>query len=184
MFDLNKKDSPGKQPAAREPAYGGDNAGSGAVAAVTSAKRGQAVIGPSIQIDGELRGGEDLLIEGRVTGTVELKDNALTIGAQGRVKADIHARAVYVDGNLEGDIYGSERVSIRKSAQMRGNVNAPSVSLEDGAKFKGSIEMGSAAEPAHAGNGATKPATAPVSEKGTRPNLSSSAAAGKTGSAA
>lgn len=182
MFDLNKKDSPDKQQAAREPAYGGGG-DTGTASAATVGKRGQAVIGPSIQIDGELRGGEDLLIEGHVTGTVELKNHALTIGAQGKVKADIHARAVYVEGTLEGDVYGSERVSIRKSAQMRGNVNAPSVSLEDGAKFKGSIEMGGSAETAHAGNGAAKPAASSGLDKSAKPNPAAGASK-TTGSAA
>lgn len=178
MFDLNKKDSPDKQQA-REPAYGGGgDTGPGGASAAAVGKRGQAVIGPSIQIDGELRGGEDLLIEGQVTGTVELKNHALTIGSQGKVKADIHARAVYVEGTLEGDVYGSERVSIRKSAQMRGNVNAPSVSLEDGARFKGSIEMGSVGDAAHVGNGASKPAASSMADKNGKP--SPSAGASKT----
>ncbi|HEY8521905.1 MAG TPA: polymer-forming cytoskeletal protein [Gammaproteobacteria bacterium] len=103
--------------------------------------REAAVIGPSIHIDGDLRGEEDLLIEGEVNGTVELKHNILTIGPQGKVRADVYARAVYVEGYVEGDLYGAERVGIRKSAQVRGNITSPSVSLEDGAKFKGSIEM-------------------------------------------
>jgi cytoskeletal protein CcmA (bactofilin family) len=107
-----------------------------------SANRGEgAVIGPSIHIDGDVRGEEDLLIEGEVNGTVQLKNNSLTIGPQGKVRADVYAHTVSVDGYLEGDIYGSERVHIRKSAQIRGNVTSPRVSLEDGAKFKGSIEM-------------------------------------------
>jgi cytoskeletal protein CcmA (bactofilin family) len=102
---------------------------------------GHAVIGASIHIDGDVRGEEDLLIEGEVNGTVQLKNNSLTIGPQGKVRADVYAHSVYVDGYLEGDLYGSERVHIRKSAQVRGNVTSPRVSLEDGAKFKGSIEM-------------------------------------------
>jgi cytoskeletal protein CcmA (bactofilin family) len=100
-----------------------------------------AVIGPSIHIDGDLRGEEDLLIEGEVNGTVQLKNNSLTIGPQGKIRADVYAHSIYVDGFMEGDLFGSERVHIRKSAQVRGNVTSPRVSLEDGAKFKGSIEM-------------------------------------------
>jgi cytoskeletal protein CcmA (bactofilin family) len=182
MFDLNKKDA--DRQAAREPAYGSGDSGHGGAAAAsgTSAKRGQAVIGPSILIDGELRGGEDLLIEGQVNGTVELKDNAVTIGAQGRVKANIHARAIYVEGSLDGDAFGSERVSIRKSAQMRGNVSAPTVSLEDGARFKGSIEMGTAGEAAQSTRDAVKPAPAATADRPAKPN--GPAPAGKTGSVA
>jgi cytoskeletal protein CcmA (bactofilin family) len=103
--------------------------------------REAAVIGPSIHIDGDVRGEEDLLIEGEVSGTVQLKNNSLTIGPQGKVRADVYAHSIYVDGYLEGDLFGSERVHIRKSAQVKGNVTSPRVSVEDGAKFKGAIEM-------------------------------------------
>jgi cytoskeletal protein CcmA (bactofilin family) len=99
------------------------------------------VIGASIHIDGDVRGEEDLLIEGEVSGTVQLKNNSLTIGPQGKVRADVYAHSIYVDGYLEGDLYGSERVNVRKSATVRGNITSPRVSLEDGAKFKGAIEM-------------------------------------------
>src|SRR5690554_5421262 len=143
MFDIGKKGTDKSQDAAR------DAQRSSAAAQPEPAKRPAAqggsreaaVIGPSIHIDGDLRGEEDLLIEGEVNGTVELKSNVLTIGPQGKVRADVYARAVYVEGFVEGDLYGAERVGIRKSAQVRGNITSPSVSLEDGARFKGSIEM-------------------------------------------
>lgn len=106
-----------------------------------SDRRDVAVIGRSIRINGDLQGDEDLCIEGDVTGTVELKNNTLTIGAEGKIRADVYAKSVTVDGLVEGDLYGSERVNIRKNAQVRGNITAPRVSLEDGARFKGSIEM-------------------------------------------
>ncbi len=119
------------------------------------------MIGASIHIDGDVRGEEDLLIEGEVNGTVQLKNNSLTIGPQGKVRADVYAHSVYVDGYLEGDLYGSERVHIRKSAQVRGNVTSPRVSLEDGAKFKGSIEMDpQAVQASSASRAAQKPAVA------------------------
>ena len=104
-----------------------------------------AVIGPSIHIDGNLRGEEDLIIEGEVNGTVELKSNGLTIGRHGKVKADVYAHTLRVEGSVEGNLYASEVVAIRNSAQVKGNVVAPRVNLEDGAKFKGSIEMDSQA---------------------------------------
>ena len=103
--------------------------------------RDAAVIGPSIHIDGDVRGEEDLLIEGEVSGTVNLKNNSLTIGPNGKVHADVYAHSIYVDGLCEGDLFGSERVNVRKSATVRGNITSPRVSLEDGAKFKGAIEM-------------------------------------------
>ncbi len=100
-----------------------------------------AVIGPSIEIDGTLRGDEDLVIEGRVKGAVELKKHSVTIGEQGNVQADIHAHTIYVDGSMDGNLVASERVVIRQSARIKGSVVSPRVSLEDGARFNGSIDM-------------------------------------------
>ncbi len=100
-----------------------------------------AVIGPSIQIEGQLRGAEDLTIEGQVKGTVELKNNSVTIGASGKVEADVHAHTIYVEGNMNGNLVASERVVIRKAAQIQGNITAPRISLEDGARFNGTIDM-------------------------------------------
>lgn len=100
-----------------------------------------AVIGPSIQIDGTLKGDEDLLIQGKVDGTIELKKNSVTVGESGEVKADIYAHTIVVEGQTEGKIVGSERVVMRKTAQIRGTVIAPRVMLEDGATFNGTIDM-------------------------------------------
>ncbi|MFP5504854.1 MAG: polymer-forming cytoskeletal protein [Gammaproteobacteria bacterium] len=110
-------------------------------AARTAAAHGPAVIGPSIRIHGELTGEEDLVIEGQVDGTIHLEKHNLTIGGNGRVKANIQANGVIVEGQLEGDIAGTEKVIIRRTGNMRGNIVAPRVTLEDGAMFKGSIEM-------------------------------------------
>ncbi|MDH3647737.1 MAG: polymer-forming cytoskeletal protein [Gammaproteobacteria bacterium] len=104
-----------------------------------------AVIGRSIRIDGDLRGEEDLRIEGDVNGTIQLRNNTLTIGSEGKISANVYAKSVTVDGSMQGDVFGSECVSVRKNAQVNGNITAPRVSLEDGAKFKGSIEMDPAA---------------------------------------
>jgi cytoskeletal protein CcmA (bactofilin family) len=127
------------------------------------------MIGASIHIDGDLRGEEDLLIEGEVNGTVQLKNNSLTIGPQGKVRADVYAQSIIVDGYMEGDLFGSERVAIRKNAQVRGNVTSPRVSLEDGAKFKGSIEMDPQAVQGAAGRNAPKPAAPPPQGNAPRP---------------
>ena len=104
-----------------------------------------AVIGQSIQINGDLRGNEDLRIEGDVSGTVELKNSNLTIGKEGKVRADVYAKSVAVDGTIEGDLYATERVTVHINAQVRGNITAPRVGIEEGARFKGSIEMDPAA---------------------------------------
>lgn len=102
---------------------------------------GTAMIGPSINVDGKLRGDEDLVIEGKVKGTVELKNNSVTIGSQGEVQADVYAHSIYVDGQMDGNLVASEQVVIRKSARVKGSIAAPRVSLEDGAQFNGSIDM-------------------------------------------
>ena len=127
--------SPVSTPAA-EPARPAASSTSSATRARTTA-----VIGPSIQIEGTLRGQEDVFVEGEVTGTIQLQSNTLTVGTSGKIKADVYAHTVFVEGSMEGDLFGSEQVIIRKSAKVRGNITAPRVTLEDGAAFKGSIEM-------------------------------------------
>jgi len=100
-----------------------------------------AVIGQSIQINGDVRGNEDLRIEGDVSGTIELRNSHLTIGKQGKVKADVYAKSIAVDGVIEGDLYATEKVVIHVNAKVKGNIIAPVVGLDEGASFKGSIEM-------------------------------------------
>lgn len=128
-----------------------------------------AVIGRSIKINGDLRGDEDLRIEGDVSGTVELKNSNLTIGKEGKVRADVYAKSIAVDGTTEGDLFASERVSIHINAQVRGNITAPRVGIEEGARFKGSIEMDPAAVEKALGKvnmqGAAKPHAADKSSK-------------------
>lgn len=102
---------------------------------------GCAVIGRSIQINGDVRGDEDLRIEGDISGTVQLKNSNLTIGKEGKVRADVYAKSITVHGTTEGDLYATERVNVHIDAHVRGNITAPKVGIEEGAKFKGSIEM-------------------------------------------
>lgn len=101
----------------------------------------QAVLGPSIAINGNVSGEEDLLIEGRVDGEISFKQHSVTIGSNGRIKADVHCRNVFVEGTVEGNLYGQERVVVRSSGRVQGNAVAPRVVLEDGANFRGSIDM-------------------------------------------
>src|SRR5688572_10340031 len=140
MFEIGKKGAPEAGPRP-ESSPARTESSPPRSSSSTAVSRDAAVIGPSIHIDGDVRGEEDLLIEGEVSGTVQLKSNSLTIGPQGKVRADVYAHSIYVDGYVEGDLFGSERVHIRKSAQVKGNVTSPRVSVEDGAKFKGAIEM-------------------------------------------
>jgi cytoskeletal protein CcmA (bactofilin family) len=99
------------------------------------------MIGPSIKIKGEVSGDEDLLIQGQVEGTISLKDHEVVVGESGQVSADIHAKTIKIDGKVNGDISGTENVVISKLGNVRGNISAPRVLLEDGAMFKGSIDM-------------------------------------------
>jgi cytoskeletal protein CcmA (bactofilin family) len=112
---------------------------------VTGSGGDAAVIGRSIQIIGDLRGDEDLRIEGDVSGTVELKNSALTIGQEGKIKAGVYARSIVVDGETKGDLYATESVAVHANARVQGNIIAPRVSIVEGAHFKGSIEMDPAA---------------------------------------
>lgn len=139
MFEIGKKGTPDAGPRPESSPARMESSPPRSSSAPTG--REAAVIGPSIHIDGDVRGEEDLLIEGEVGGTVQLKNNSLTIGPNGKVRADVYAHSIYVDGYVEGDLFGAERVHIRKSAQVKGNVTSPRVSVEDGAKFKGAIEM-------------------------------------------
>ena len=123
-----------------------------------------AVIGRSIQINGDLRGDEDLRIEGDVSGTVELKNSALTIGKEGKVKADVYAKSIAVDGETKGDLYATERVSVHVNARVQGNIIAPTVSIEEGAHFKGSIEMDPAAVEKALGKTASSSVDKPVTK--------------------
>lgn len=100
-----------------------------------------AVIGAKIQFKGELVGEEDLLIQGQVEGKIDLKGNHLIIGQQGVVKANVLANTIVIEGRVEGDVFGEDLVSIKSTSNVKGNIVANRVTLDDGAKFKGSIDM-------------------------------------------
>jgi len=99
------------------------------------------MIGPGIRIKGEVTGEEDLVVQGAVEGTIRLRGNQLIVGESGQVHADIQAKTVKIDGEVSGDIVATENVVISKLGNVQGNIVAPRVSLEDGAVFKGSIDM-------------------------------------------
>jgi cytoskeletal protein CcmA (bactofilin family) len=98
-------------------------------------------IGKSVIIKGDLSGSEDLTIEGQVEGKIELRQNILTIGPNGKIKAAIFAKAVVVQGEVQGDITASERVDIRDAGSVDGDLSAPRIAIADGAHFRGSIDM-------------------------------------------
>ncbi len=101
----------------------------------------RATIGPSIFIKGDLTGEEDLVIEGRVEGKVDLKQNNVTVGRNGRVRADVFGRVVMIEGEVDGNVFAQEQAIVRQSGAVRGNITSPRVVLEDGSRFKGSIDM-------------------------------------------
>ena len=98
-------------------------------------------IGKSVVIKGELSGSEDLTIEGHVEGKIELKDNVLTIGPNGRIKAAVFAKAVIVLGEVHGNIAASEKVDIRDGGSVDGDIVSPKVAIAEGAHFRGSVDM-------------------------------------------
>ena len=98
-------------------------------------------IGKSVFIKGELNGSEDLTIEGQVEGKIELRQNVLTIGPNGRIKAQVFAKSVVVLGEVAGNVTASEKVDIRDNGSVDGDIAAPRVAIAEGAHFRGSIDM-------------------------------------------
>jgi cytoskeletal protein CcmA (bactofilin family) len=92
-------------------------------------------------IKGELSGSEDLTIEGHVEGRIDLKDNVLTIGPNGKIKAEVFAKSVVVLGEVTGNVTASEKVDIRDAGSVDGDLVSPRVALADGAHFRGSVDM-------------------------------------------
>ncbi len=102
---------------------------------------GMAHIGKSVLIKGELSGNEDLYVDGEIEGTVELKDHNLTVGPNGRVKANLHAKEITVLGKVQGNVRASDKLEIRKSGSLVGDIITARITIEDGAYFKGSIDI-------------------------------------------
>src|SRR6266853_5586676 len=98
-------------------------------------------IGKSVVIKGELNGSEDLTIEGHVEGTIQLKDHVLTIGPNGKIKAQVFAKAVIVLGEVNGNVTATEKVDIRDGGSVDGDIISPRVAIAEGAHFRGSVDM-------------------------------------------
>jgi len=129
--------------------------------------RKPATIGSSIVIHGDVTGEEDLIVDGAIEGTVNFKDNNLVVSENGRVTANINARIIRVDGQVNGELYGSEQVIISPSGKVKGDIRAPRVVLEDGCSFKGSVDMDT--ENATVGDRATTPRLRPATARPVRP---------------
>ena len=106
--------------------------------------RPSSVIGPTLIFKGELSADEDLIIEGTIEGTIAHQQKNLIVGKQGRVKADIHAKEVTIEGNVIGDIRGDERVILSVGADVTGNISTPRIQIAEGANFNGKVQMAAA----------------------------------------
>ena len=133
--------------------------------AVRGMEKGPVNIGKSVVIKGELTGSEDLTIEGHVEGKIELRQNVLTIGPNGRIKAQVFAKAVIILGEVTGNVTASDKVDLRDNGSVDGDIAAPRVAIAEGAHFRGSIDMQRAG--GKTGETAGKPASA---QSGTPPS--------------
>jgi len=130
-------------------------------------------IGQSVEIKGTLTGNEDLTIEGMVDGKILVKDHSLTIGANGRITAEVHAKTVVVVGQVVGNITADDKVEVAPSGSVEGDVRAPRVSIADGAKFEGSIDMDRKGSVASKGAVTSASPTPAASKHGSSPTMPS-----------
>ena len=107
----------------------------------STADRGTARLGASLHVKGEISGNEDLLIDGSVEGLVQLDERKLTVGASAKVTADIIAREVVVFGTVKGNLRAKDKIEIKKDGSVNGDLTTARIMIEDGAYFKGSIEI-------------------------------------------
>jgi cytoskeletal protein CcmA (bactofilin family) len=134
-------------------------------------------IGKSVVIKGELNGSEDLTIEGHVEGKIELRDHVLTIGPNGKIKAQLHAKAIVVLGEVIGNVTATEKVDIRENGSVEGDITSPRVAIAEGAHFRGSVDMqnkggkpaGAQATRTAAPTAVAQPQTQPHAQQGPQP---------------
>ena len=122
-------------------------------------------IGKSVIIKGELNGSEDLTIEGHVEGTIQLKDHVLTIGPNGKIKAQVFAKSVIVLGEVTGNVTASDKVDIRDNGSVDGDIISPRVAIAEGAHFRGSIDMQKSGSSKAAEPKAEKPEAKPAAPR-------------------
>jgi cytoskeletal protein CcmA (bactofilin family) len=100
-----------------------------------------AMIGKSVVIKGELSGSEDLYIDGQVEGNIDLRDHSVTVGPAGKVKAGISAKTIVVQGKVDGSLTASDRLDLRKSAIVTGNLTTQRIAIEEGAFLQGKVDI-------------------------------------------
>lgn len=106
-----------------------------------SVSRGQATIGKSLKIKGTITGAEDLYVDGQVEGTIRLEHNSLTVGPNGDVNADVFAKDIIIEGKVTGNVSAGDRIDIRKTGSLSGDLSAARIAIEDGAVFRGSVDI-------------------------------------------
>lgn len=152
--------APPAQPTAQAPQPPTVDQPAGAARQAAHLGRDVVNIGKSVVIKGELSGSEDLTIEGQVEGKIELRQNVLTIGPNGKIKAQVFAKAVIVLGEVTGNVTASEKVDIRDNGSVDGDLVSPRVAIAEGAHFRGSIDMQRGTGATGAVTGGAKPAEA------------------------
>jgi cytoskeletal protein CcmA (bactofilin family) len=133
-----------------------------------TADRASARLGPSLHVKGEISGNEDLVIEGSVEGLVQLDERKLTVGATAKVTADVIAREVVVYGSVKGNLRAKDRIEIKKDGSVNGDLTTARIMIEDGAYFKGSIEIDKSSEKDSSQNAFAKSSNAPVGAPATK----------------
>jgi cytoskeletal protein CcmA (bactofilin family) len=128
----------------------------------TTADRATARLGSSLHVKGEISGNEDLLIDGSVEGLIQLDERKLTVGATAKVTADIIAREVVVYGSVKGNLRAKDRIEIKKDGSVNGDLTTARIMIEDGAYFKGSIEIDKTAEKESGHNAFAKAVASPA----------------------
>ena len=124
--------------------------------------RATARLGASLHVKGEITGSEDLLVDGSVEGLIQLDERKLTVGATAKLTADIIAREVVVYGSVKGNLRAKDRIEIKKDGSVNGDLTTARIMIEDGAYFKGSIEIDKSAEKDSGGSAFAKSSSAPT----------------------
>lgn len=132
------------------------------VGRIETETRGSATIGKAVKVVGQIFSKEDLFVDGDLEGTVEAMEHKLTIGPNGTVHAGVKAREVVVLGTIQGDVEATDKIEIRKDAKLVGNIKTARIIIEDGAYFKGSIDIVKPEPKAAAGRGQATPAATPA----------------------
>jgi cytoskeletal protein CcmA (bactofilin family) len=151
------------RPAAPQPTHFDPNSVRSASSSATPAGD-QATIGKSLVIKGEVTGSESLFIDGKVEGAINLQGNRVTVGRNGQVSANITAREIIVLGKVRGNVNASDRLDIRSEGSLTGDVTAQRISIEDGAFFKGGIDIRKPGQETKAAGAVASPAASPAPE--------------------